>query len=34
MELNQLWKEFLRTGSPEAYLAYKQECRKQTGDIH
>lgn len=34
MELNQLWMEFLKTGSPEAYLAYKQACKSQSGELN
>lgn len=33
MELTQLWNLFLETGSPEAYLAYKQACRRLDDEI-
>lgn len=34
MDLTQLWNLFLKTGSPEAYLVYKQECRRQAEEIN
>lgn len=34
MEITQLWNIFLKTGSPEAYLAYKQACRRLAEEIN
>lgn len=34
MEITQLWNIFLETGSPEAYLAYKRECRRLSDEIN